>query len=124
MKQADGPSWGANAVEHKARIGPLLSAFVTLVLTLMILSGLGAQEAESQAAKKPAKGERTLPPIAPAKAQEAAGQTKLVDLNSATKHESLALRGIGEAYSQKIIDGRPYKAKTDLVCKIIVPEAT
>jgi DNA uptake protein ComE-like DNA-binding protein len=61
-------------------------------------------------------------PAAPAKAAQAAAEK--LDINTATKEQLMKLPGIGEAYSQKIIDGRPYKAKNELTQKKIIPEAT
>ena|SRR3982074_922511 len=60
----------------------------------------------------------------PAPVASPAKKPDKVDLNSATKEELAALPGIGDKYSDKIIAGRPYKAKDELHEKKIIPMAT
>ena len=54
----------------------------------------------------------------------AAGTAEPIDLNSATVDQLKALPGIGDAYAKKIVAGRPYKRKDELVQKKIVPQTT
>ena len=63
-------------------------------------------------------------PLGPATVIAAAEKADLLDINTATVDQLKALPGIGEAYTEKIIKGRPYARKDELVQKKILPRAT
>ena len=54
----------------------------------------------------------------------AATATDKIDINTATVDQLKAFPGIGDAYAKRIIDGRPYTAKNQLLTRGILPEAT
>ena len=62
------------------------------------------------------------PVIAPRHAATVAAQTgETLDLNTATKEQLLAFKGIGQVYADKIIQGRPFKMRSELVSRKIMP---
>ena len=88
---------------------------IAIIVSLLFISTLGFA-ADPKAPTKP------TPPAKPAVSQPA--KAELIDINTATKAELSALPGVGDVYSQKIIEGRPYAKKDQLKSKKIIPGAT
>jgi competence protein ComEA len=97
----------------KSNSGSLASALALLLLVSLASTMIAGQEP----------GSKPEAMATPAQLTRASASDKL-DLNTATKDQLKALPGIDDAHAQKIIDGRPYRTKLDLVHKKIIQQAT
>ena len=84
------------------------------LVSLVLASGLSLASASATAS-----GAKTTTPAASKTARAAAAK---LDINAASQAELAKLPGIGDVYSQKIVDGRPYKSKVELESKKILPK--
>jgi len=89
----------------------LSTLFCAALLSLSVaLSGFAADKAPSA---KPAEAAKSAP----------AAKQEPVDINSASEADLKAIAGIGDTYAKKIIVGRPYAKKDQLLSKKVLPKA-
>jgi competence protein ComEA len=100
----------------KTRSALLLAALVALAP----VCGLSAQAKPAKPAA-PTAAANTEANSTKAAGQSGAANAQPLDINSASREELEALPGIGSAYAAKIIKGRPYGRKDELVSKKILP---
>jgi competence protein ComEA len=75
-----------------------------LILALHVAGGMAQAPAASTRAKN-------------------AERSSLLDINTATPGQLRALPGMGDAYVRRVIAGRPYSAKNQLVTRGVIPES-
>lgn len=99
----------------------VIGNFAIIAAAVMLMSILGWAQTTAPAKTGAPKPGDKKPAGAQAKDNKAA---PLIDLNSAPREKLMTLEGIGDTYVDKIIAGRPYKLKTDLTKRKIIPVAT
>ena len=95
----------------------MVRLIAALIAVLFAVVSFAPTHVLAQAKKEPAKTEKKEEKKEEKKAAK-------LDLNTALEADLKALPGIGDAYAKKIMDGRLYKRKDELVSKKILPKAT
>jgi competence protein ComEA len=115
----------------KVQVGGLAAVGVVLIggvfmgassaQTIYLAANTKAANTKAQQTSSSAKTAQT--PTQSGKSATKAPASKLIDINSATVEQLKMLPGINDGLAKKIVEGRPYRVKTDLVRKNTIPQA-
>ena len=115
----------------KVQVGALAAVGVVLIgggfmgassaQTIYLAANTKAANTKAQQTSSSAKTAQT--PTQSGKSATKAPASKLIDINSATVEQLKMLPGINDGLAKKIVEGRPYRVKTDLVRKNTIPQA-
>jgi len=101
----------------KAKCAPVLAIASALVALAVAAAASQAVAAASTSASSPAPAVHAS---ATAKKAPLAAPAELVDINSASRAQLKTLPGVGDAEAGRIIAGRPYLSKAELVSKNVM----
>jgi len=99
-----------------------MKRIVSLVFLLLMVASVSIAAEMKATVSVPAVPATPAMPSKPTVPAVSAPQMQLIDINSATEAELRAIPGIGDAYAKKIIAGRPFANKSQLLSKKIIPK--
>lgn len=105
---------------------PVALLALTIAVPVMAQTATTTTPSTSSPSPTMAPAAPTMPkaPASDARSTAVAPKTDMVDINTATATELKALPGVSDSDASKIIQGRPYTDKSQLVSKKVVSETT